>query len=44
MQMPISTNAISSITVTAVSALAPMADIDKDEIGSRCATLDAIQC
>ncbi len=44
MQMPISTNAISSITVTAVSALVPMADIGKDEIGCRCATVDANQC
>ena len=38
--MPISTNDISSITVTAVSALVPMADIGEDEIGCRCATVD----
>jgi hypothetical protein len=38
--MPISRNAISSITVTAVSALVPMTDIGEDEIGCRCATVD----
>lgn len=39
-----STNAISSITITAVSALVPMMDIGKDEIEYRCATVDANQC